>query len=1124
MAENKPQNDRADKLLKLFQHRFKQLLRKGKLSAFCLFAGIVLIGFAILGYFEGKLFLSPYIKSLSWFMILLIAGSLTYWWIQRNAPSSFIEFYRSFCNHYGFQNLKDALDLYLNRDQESSDLYFLAVDINLSQITPENVKSDLGDYSRNHPDHKMFITSLAILIISLIMSGSLYLTNPDSISRSFVFWGEYEQPNPYEFVVVPGDTTLEHGTAFEPEIRITGGSASNLNGRVSLAIKTDVEDEFRYRPMEQTGENTFRASPLELTGRANYYIRLDEFRSNLYHVDVQLRPRFESLTVEIVPPSYTGLSPTTSDYPFAVARAYGGSEITVKGIPNKPLEELILSLSESDIRMLPANSQPDTTLYTASFAATGSDTISFMMTDTDQLTNRNPFRFRLSKIEDEYPVVVIREPERNLSIPEPESLDIFYQAADDFGLTGAVLNWELQRAFTAEPQYGSRNLDTPVIGEPAHVEWKLQDLDLRPRDQLTFWITVWDNDEFNGYKSTDSQQLILEVPSVSAFLENINRRERDVQDALDDVSESYHQMEQEYQRFRERLRQNQDPGWEEQQMLDDIHNQQSEVEESIRQLNEQFEEIRREIENSNQVSDETRRAYQELQDLMDQLDDPELMKALEELQRAMQDLNMRDLEQAMENFEFNEQVYKERLERTLELFKTLKMNSDLDKLAAQYEDLAERMDQLSQQDSVPEEQYEEQQGIRDDTDHIGNQLEELDSRPPRRAEQRLRQLKQETIDELQDIQEKLDQLIEDSSDGSGDMDQNRQQQQDLGQQLQQRAETLRDAQQQMGGQQIQINLFALQQSLYTLLQLSETQEELTKLTGRTESRSQGYVDLAREQQNIRSQFSLVADTLYRVSSEIPSLSNNINRKKAEIEQTLERSVGQMAEREQRTSVINSRESLGGINDLASMLAEAIDQLMNQQSGEGGGMSMQQMIEQMQNMSGDQQMMNQQLQELINDIQGERLTQEQSERLEQLARQQNEIRQQLERLQRSGVLREGDRTLSELQRMAEQMEDAINDMRGGMTDPLMIERQQNILSRMLNVEESLQERGESEEYEGVSVADYERSVPPDITLEELRQEIRNRLQDPQYTRFRDDYQRLIERYFELLRRYEDAPLP
>jgi hypothetical protein len=1124
MADIKPQNNRAEKLLSHIRSGFNQLRRKSKLSAIFLFAGIFLSGIAALGFAESVFYLSPAFKITILTLIILTAFILAFRSLRKGKHTDIVEFYRNFCDKYGFTNLQDGLDLYLSNDEQHSTLHLLAVEKNLDKVQSDQVTSKLSEYIQQHQDHKAFLSKAFLLIFALFISGALYMTNPDALSRSLSFWEEFEKPNPYEFVVVPGDTTLEHGSSFEPEIKITGGPASQLRGNISLAIKTEIEDEFRYRPMEQTGENTFRASPLELTGQASYYIRLDEFRSELYNVDVQLRPRFETLSVTITPPSYTGLSPSSLTYPFAVARVYGGSEITVEGISNKPLKDLFLSLTDSEIRMEPADQQDDTTLYRTSFITTSDDTASFMMSDYDQLTNRNPFRFRLSKIEDEYPVVVIREPGRDLSIPEPESLDIFYQAADDFGLTRAVLNWELQRAFTTEPQRGSMELEIPVIGEPSYVEWDFQDKSLRPRDRLTFWITVWDNDEFNGYKSADSQQLVLEVPSVSAFLDNINRRERDVQDALDEVSESYQQMEQEYQRFRERLQQNQRPGWEEEQILEDIHNQQSDVEESIRQLNEQFEEIRREIESSQQVSDETRRAYQELQDLMDQLDDPELLRALEELQRAMQDLNMRDLEQAMENFEFNEQVYKERLERTLELFKTLKMNSDLDKLATQYEDLSERLNQLSQQDSSPDEQYEEQQGIRDDTDYIGRQLEELDNRPPRRAEERLRQLKQETADELREIQEELDRMIDESGNGTGDSDQNRQQQQEIGQQLQQRAETIREAQQQIGGQQIQINLFALQQSLYTLIELSESQEELSKMTGRTESRSQGYVELAREQQNVRSQFSLVADTLYRISSEIPSLSNNINRKKAEIEQTLSRSVEQMAEREQRTSVINSRESLGGINDLASMLAEAIDQLMDQQSGEGGGMSMQQMIDQMQNMSGEQQMMNEQLQELINDIQGERLTQEQSERLDQLARQQNEIRQQLERLQRSGALREGDRTLSELQRMAEQMEDAINDMRGGMTDPLMIERQQNILSRMLNVEESLQERGESEEYEGISPAEYERTVPPDITLEELRQEIRNRLQDPQYTRFRDDYQRLIERYFELLRRHEDAPLP
>jgi hypothetical protein len=319
---------------------------------------------------------------------------------------------------------------------------------------------------------------------------------------------------------------------------------------------------------------------------------------------------------------------------------------------------------------------------------------------------------------------------------------------------------------------------------------------------------------------------------------------------------------------------------------------------------------------------------------------------------------------------------------------------------------------------------------------------------------------------------------------------------------------------------------ALQESLYNLLNLSAEQEELTLTTTDTQNRSQGFVELARLQKNISDQFSAVSDTLFEISTELPGVPNQINEKKLETERLLNRSSEDLAERDLRMSSISTRESLGGINDLASMISSILDQLMNQQnSGMGSGsMSMQQMIEQMQNMSGDQQQLNQELQNMINDMQGDRLSREQSERLDQIARQQNEIRKQLQELQQSGALDDGDRMLSEMQRMIENMEDSINDMRGGVTDPLMMERQQNILSRMLNAEESMQQRGEEERREGTASDEYDRSLPPEMTLEELEQEIRARLQDPNYTRFSEEYRRLIELYFEQLRQMEESVLP
>lgn len=183
------------------------------------------------------------------------------------------------------------------------------------------------------------------------------------------------------------------------------------------------------------------------------------------------------------------------------------------------------------------------------------------------------------------------------------------------------------------------------------------------------------------------------------------------------------------------------------------------------------------------------------------------------------------------------------------------------------------------------------------------------------------------------------------------------------------------------------------------------------------------------------------------------------------------------------------------------------------------MSMQQLMEQLQQMSGQQQEMNRRIDELINDIQGDRLSNEQIDRLNQLARQQNRIRKQIKELQEKGGLESGDKILSELERLSEEMEETINDLRGGQTDETLVKRQQNILSRMLSAEKALNKRGEDEKREATTAEESPRSTPPDITLEELEKNIRKLLNDPDQTRFSQDYQRLIEQYFRLLRDLE-----
>lgn len=1088
------------------------------------FLGFLLIGLLLLVQMESVYFFPPIVKSISAGAILLLSGFAAYWLTRNPAKSDREKFVFSYLKtrKKDGEKIQSALDLYKNSDQKKSLFYEAALESNLREIDIPELKEDLTNYLRNTKSIKHASLSLILLLVTLTGFTWTYLSQPEALGRTTALWEAFEKPNPYTYVVTPGSDTVEQGQTITPAIQFSG---NRIPETVIFAFKTDVEENFRERPMQLSEDSRFIAREIEATNSLDYRILMDGFQTDLYRLDVEILPRFDQLNALITPPAYTQLPERELRYPFSNIEIFRGSEITFRGQINKTVRSVIL-YTISDTLTFPESGADSLQTMIATLKPDQPDTVRFEMEDFSGLKSRNQYRTIIDVKEDESPLVVIREPAGTVMMNEPGELDILYQATDDFGLTQTELRWEVHRAYVEEPERQSRQLPVPQNGRNTRFSWDLSELGLSPRDEVRFLIRVKDNDGFANGKWGQSREVVISVPSLADFFDEMDSRERNVQSELDEVSESFDQMEQEYERFMERMRQNPEGGFEEQEMLESVSENQQQIDETVKNLQEQFESLRQEMESSQSVSEETRESYRELQELIEELDDPDLQNALRELREAMENMNPNQMEQALENVSFNEELYKERLERTKELFKKLKMNSDLDKLAKQYENLSERMS--SENTDINSEQLDQQmESVQEDMDKLSDQLDKLDDNPPKRSEEQIKELQEQAQSRLEEMKKQMqqmsDQLQQEMQEGQKEpSEQMQQQKQQISEQLQEESENIRNMQQQMSGQQMQVNILALQRALYTLLELSDTQEFLTKDSQETGHRSAGYINLARQQNYVYQQFSSVADSIFQISSEIPGVPNRMNKKKAEVEQSLQKSVDQMAERNQRGAIITSRESLGGINELSSTIASLIDQLMDQSgdSGGGGGMSMQQMIEQMQQMSGQQQQMNQQLQDLVNDMQGNRLSREQSDRLEQLARQQNEIRKQLRELQRSGALRQGDKTLSELQRAIEEMEDSINDMRGGVTDQLMIERQQNILSRMLSAENAMEQRGEEEKREGTSSDPLNYELPPNMTLDELQQEIRSRLQDPNYTRFSEEYQRLIELYFERIQQMND----
>lgn len=1117
----------TEEVQKQLRSSFSSLLSKRKGTLLLRSFLIIFAGFTSLIIAEHVIYLSIITKVIL-ILSVLVAAVFSYWRGMMTSDSiTFTQFYREFSRKSDLPELKDTLDLEQSGVGNRA-LIDAAILQNLSKINSTRLTDLLNDFIRSSKSFTAYKQLMNVSIATLVVFLVTSINFSDATQRAFSFWETYDKPNPYNFTIAPGTVTLEQGSPFQVDINFEGDL---IPEDVELKIKTSVEEEYRSRAMESSG-TSFSSNAQDLNNDLHYYVEMNGYQSEVYTADVQLRPRFSDLKVTVIPPEYTELDSTISSYPISQVRAYEGSRLQLSGILNKEVSFLQLFTNEetSDLYV-----QQDSS-FTYDLEVAETDTLRFHIEDENGLTNRNPFQIVISPQADEYPFAEILEPEENLREVNPTDVNILYRATDDFGLTGASLNYELQRAYVDDPITGNVPLERPSPGNLNSYVWDMSEFELKPQDVLTFWVTVQDNDRYNGYKSSDSRLITLEVPSLVEYFDDIDEKEDEVDTDLSDISEAFEQTRDQYERFKDQMKDNpENAGYEEKRELEQVQKQQDEVQSRVDELNQKFEELKNELSEDNMLSEETQSAYEELQKLMEEIDDPAYREALEKLQDQFEEMTPDQMREAMQDLEFNEELYKERLDRTIELFKQIKLNSDLDKLAKSFEDMARREGENEEAEESSPQKNEQLQKSLEENEDLKEKTESLSENTSSKNEKKISDYQQETKEELDDLSKEIEEEMnsadgseqqdeegeeneQDSSGQQGSEAQNRQQR------YQQLAEQTKRMMSEMGQDQMQLNIAGLQYVLYSLLNISLEQENLTTLASNTENRSQAYVTYARNQSNVEGIFNSISDSLFQISAEIPQFSNDINKKKLEVQERLQRSLEQMSERNREQSSVASRQALGGINDISFMIANLLEELQDSEGGGsgGGGMSMQQMIEQLQQSGENQQQLNQMLQEMINDMQGERLSQDQMERLDQIARQQNEIRKQLQELQQSGEL-DGDRLGSEIQRMIEDMEDTINDLRGGAADPTMVERQQNILSRMLEAEQAMQEQGEEDEREGSNPDDLERAAPPELTLEELEKEIQNRLNDPNFTKYSPDYQRLIENYFELLKQLQDREI-
>jgi len=196
--------------------------------------------------------------------------------------------------------------------------------------------------------------------------------------------------------------------------------------------------------------------------------------------------------------------------------------------------------------------------------------------------------------------------------------------------------------------------------------------------------------------------------------------------------------------------------------------------------------------------------------------------------------------------------------------------------------------------------------------------------------------------------------------------------------------------------------------------------------------------------------------------------------------------------------------------------------MNQMQASGSASGYEQFLQRMQEMSGQQQGINSQSMQLAL---GQLSAAAQQSLMQRLLKQQRQVQKSLQQLM-SETRQSGEQGLGDLGGIAKDIDEVIKDFQNKRYQQRTKERQQRILSRMLDSQKSLTQRGFKEDrkaetaneivYEGPSGLPVDYGQRRSLAMEALNQSLK-----AGYSR---DYQTMIRRYFNALSQSEEQIVP
>jgi hypothetical protein len=966
------------------------------------------------------------------------------------------------------------------------------------------------------------------LIVSIIGITMLLLIFPDSIynaaHRLIHFTKEFSPPLKYQIEILPGNKEIVKGNNVDIHVKVKPLLLKFTSHSKELTIirQQAGQDNYDELKLKSDSNDIFFTTFQEVRTTTKYFAQYADIESEHFTLTVLDRPLIRSFRVRLDYPAYTKIPPMTMDEFIGDVTALTGTHVSISGSASKPLKEAVLLFGNNT--KLGFTTQEEK--FSVSFPLSSDNSYSISILDEEGLSNSDPVRYQLKTVIDEFPIVEIVDPGRNIDIIGDQTITLFLKAKDDFGFSSMRLGYRLVKSRYEQSQIDYTYVTIPLsIVSEGQVEmyyiWDLKKLNLVPEDVVEYFVEVFDNDAVHGPKNGRSKLYLLRLPSLDEVFADVNKdHERSMEDlkqSLDDEK----RLKENIESINRDMKKNKDPDWQTQKKMEEIEKQYKEVQKKLENVQSRIEEMTQQMQQQNVLSKETMEKYMELQQLFQQLDAAELQKALKQLQQQMPNMSKEQLQQAMQNITFSEERFRQSIERTLNLLKRMQIEQKIDEIKKRAQEMEKLEKEMQEENSKISDDSQKQQELakkqadlvkkeqameREAVD-LQHRMEEFFTEMP--AEKMQKSLEQLQKQQLAQKMQKVSQQMQ-----IGKMQQAQQIQEEIVEQLQQFSQQMNAMQQEMLQQQSQFVMNEMRKSINNILELSKEEEALKYGSQQAPRNSPLLRQNAQDQQQVAQDLNNVIKGMSELSQKSFVITPEMSQAIGEALTHMNNSIRMLDDRNGAQASREQGEAMAALNRAAMQIQNALQTMMQGGSGGGAGSLMQQL----QMMANRQMSVNMQTQQMGG------VSPQQATEAARLAQEQGAIQKSLEELNREAQQSGNqNKILGDIRKIVEEIGEVVKNLEQNNINSETIKKQERILSQLLDASKSTRERDYEKKRKAETGTQMTRRSPKDMDWDSLEgnSQLREELSKALEQGYSKDYQELIRKYFEELEKTEKS---